>query len=92
LKAVVKPGGIIVVDNFTISPCIMEVKSIGAIREVPGWHLDVCNYYDGVDGLADADICDLGESRSGNFIVTLLMKNLFDMEVKIYMEKLVYGQ
>ena len=92
MKVEVKPGSIIVVDNFTIGPCIMEEESIGAIRELPGWHLDVSNYYDTVDGLADVDVCDLGESRSVNFIVMLLMKHLFEMEVKQYIEKFIYGQ
>ena len=85
-KIEVTPEHVIVVDNFTISPCVVEVNSIGAVRELPGWNIDVSHYYDGHDGLRDVDVCDLGKSRSSNGIVMLLMKGLFEQEVKSFLD------
>ncbi len=78
---------VISIENFNLGPCIMEVETIGAIMEVAGWSLDASVYYDSVDGFPDVDVVDLGKWRDSTEAVTAMMRNLFDADMKAYLEK-----
>lgn len=77
----------ITIENFDIGPCIMEVETIGAIKEVAGWNVSTTVYSDLVDGFPDVDVVDLGNHRDFTNAVLCLLKNLFEAEVKLYLDK-----
>ena len=80
---------IIKVDDFTLGPCITELESIGMIRQVAGWTVDVAVNYDSPSacGGYDVDIVDLGEFRNGKEAVIALIRSLLGAEVEKYIEK-----
>jgi len=77
----------ITIENFDISPCIVEVETIGAIKEFAGWNVSATVYSDLVDGFPDVDVIDLGNHRDFTNAVFCLLKNLFEAEVKLYLDK-----
>ena len=80
---------IIKVDDFTLGPCITELESIGMIRQVAGWTVDVAVNYDSPSacGGYDVNIVDLGEFRNGKEAVITLIRSLLGAEVEKYIEK-----
>lgn len=75
------------VENINVGPCIMEVETIGAIMEVAGWSVDASVYYDTVDGFPDVDVVDLGNHRDYINAAICFMKNLFEQDMKYYLDK-----
>jgi len=77
----------VIIDNLSVGPCIMEVETIGAIMEVAGWSLDASVYRYYVNGVPDMDVVDLGKWRDSTEAATAMMRNLFDADMKQYLEK-----
>lgn len=77
----------ITIENFLISPCIMEVETIGAIKEFAGWNVSASIYYDLVDGFPDVDVVDLGNHRDFTNAAICLLKNMFEHDMKQYLDK-----
>jgi hypothetical protein len=78
---------IVNIDNLSVGPCIMEVETIGAIMEIAGWKVEANVYHDYVDGFPDIDVVSLGDHRDFTTAVISFMKNIFEQDMKQYLEK-----